>query len=191
MFTGTLEAIFIGPTKGQPMQQVESIQAIAGAGLEGDRHSIGKGTFSRRAPSVSDGSATNATAADRQVTLIEAEAFEAAQRDYDLKIEPHQPRRNLLVRGVPLNHLVGREFQIGPVRLRGIKLCEPCGHLEKMTVPGIETSPPPPRRPPRRNPHLRRTPPRRLRVRNLSLRSASVRPSAQSSPKHPSASPSD
>ncbi len=42
------------------------------------------------------------------------------------------------MRGVPLNHLVGREFQIGPVRLRGIKLCEPCGHLEKMTVPGIE-----------------------------------------------------
>ncbi len=128
MFTGTLEAIFIGPTKGQPMQQVESIQAIAGAGLNGDRYSI-----SGRAPSVSDG-----RSAGRQVTLIEAEALEAAQRDYDLKIAPHQPRRNLLVRGVPLNHLFGREFQIGPVRLRGIKLCEPCGHLEKMTVPGIE-----------------------------------------------------
>ena len=134
MFTGTLEAIFIGPTKGQPMQQVESIQAIAGAGLEGDRHSIGKGTFSRRAPSVSDGSKH---APDRQVTLIEAEALEAAQRDYELEIAPDQPRRNLLVRNVPLNHLVGREFQIGPVRLRGIKLCEPCGHLEKMTMPGI------------------------------------------------------
>ncbi len=125
MFTGTLEAIFIGPTKGQPMQQVASATATAGAGLEGDRY--------KRAPSVSDG-----RSASRQVTLIEAEALEAAQRDYDLRIEPHQPRRNLLVRGVPLNHLVGREFQIGPVRLRGIKLCEPCGHLEKMTVPGIE-----------------------------------------------------
>ena len=135
MFTGTLEAIFIGPTKGQPMQQVESIQATAGSGLEGDRHSIGKGTFSGQARSVSDG-----TAPDRQVTLIEAEALEAAQRDYDLEIAPDQPRRNLLVRGVPLNHLVGREFQIGPVRLRGIKLCEPCGHLEKMTVTGIQAA---------------------------------------------------
>ncbi len=138
MFTGTLEAIFIGPTKGNPMQQVDQVEAVAGAGLEGDRHSIGKGTFSRaRSASKESG---DSIAPDRQVTLIEAEALEAAQRDYDLRIEPHQPRRNLLVRGVPLNHLVGREFQIGSVRLRGIKLCEPCGHLEKMTVPGIQAS---------------------------------------------------
>ena len=35
--------------------------------------------------------------------------------------------------GVPLNHLVGREFLIGDVRCRGIRLCEPCSHLEKIT----------------------------------------------------------
>jgi MOSC domain-containing protein YiiM len=32
-----------------------------------------------------------------------------------------------------LNHLVGREFQIGDVRLRGLKLCEPCSHLQQLT----------------------------------------------------------
>jgi len=35
--------------------------------------------------------------------------------------------------GMALNHLVGREFVIGGVRLRGLRLCEPCSHLEKLT----------------------------------------------------------
>ena len=43
-------------------------------------------------------------------------------------------RRNVLTCGVALNHLVGREFCIGEVRLRGLKLCEPCSHLEKVTA---------------------------------------------------------
>jgi MOSC domain-containing protein YiiM len=42
---------------------------------------------------------------------------------------------------VPLNHLVGLEFQVGEVRLRGIRLCEPCAHLERLldkpVVPGL------------------------------------------------------
>jgi len=46
-------------------------------------------------------------------------------------------RRNVVTRGVPLNHLVGREFQIGAVRLRGTRLCEPCAYLEGLTLPGV------------------------------------------------------
>jgi MOSC domain-containing protein YiiM len=38
---------------------------------------------------------------------------------------------------VPLNHLVGREFQIGEVRLRGMRLCEPCDYLEGLTTKGV------------------------------------------------------
>ncbi len=36
-------------------------------------------------------------------------------------------------KGVRLKELVGREFTIGAVRVRGIRLCEPCGHLEKLS----------------------------------------------------------
>jgi len=134
MFQGTLEAIFIGRSKGAPMEQVESAQAVAGEGLEGDRYRSGNGTFSK-----ASGKPTNKHyPRDRQVTLIEAEAIEAAGRDCEVKIEAAQSRRNLLVRGVPLNHLVEREFTIGQVRLRGLRLCEPCGHLEKLTVPGVQ-----------------------------------------------------
>jgi MOSC domain-containing protein YiiM len=134
MFHGTLEAIFIGPVRGAPMQLVDSAQAIAGEGLEGDRYRSGNGTFSKSSAKAGNKHYPR----DRQVTLIEAEDLEAAARDCDVQIEAAQSRRNLLVRGVPLNHLIEREFTIGEVRLRGLRLCEPCGHLEKLTVPGVQ-----------------------------------------------------
>ena len=50
-------------------------------------------------------------------------------------------RRNVVTRGVPLNHLVGKEFWIGEVKARGLKLCEPCSHLQKLShekvLPGL------------------------------------------------------
>lgn len=36
---------------------------------------------------------------------------------------------NIITRGVPLTHLVGRTFRVGQVTLRGVKLNEPCQHL--------------------------------------------------------------
>jgi MOSC domain-containing protein YiiM len=39
---------------------------------------------------------------------------------------------------VPLLELLHREFVIGGVRMRGIRLFEPCGHLVKVSkLPGI------------------------------------------------------
>lgn len=117
---GVVTAIFISREARQPMTSVAEVRAIAGQGLEGDRYSREAGTFSEKSP-------TN------HVTLIEAEALEAAARDYGLDFAGIESRRNLLTRNVSLNYLVGREFRIGPVRLRGLKLCEPCEHLEKLT----------------------------------------------------------
>ncbi len=102
------------------MQSLNRVLAIPGVGLEGDRYALKIGTFSKPVP-------------DRELTLIEAEAIEAIQREYEIEIAPANARRNLVTRGVPLNHLVGKEFRIGDVKIRGIRLCEPCAHLEKMT----------------------------------------------------------
>jgi MOSC domain-containing protein YiiM len=118
--TGVVVAIHIGPVRLEPMQPVGEVKAIAGAGLEGDRYAREKGSFSKKLP-------------NNQVTLIEQEALEAAGRDYKLELTAAESRRNILTQGVALNHLVGREFRVGDVRLRGLKLCEPCGHLKKMT----------------------------------------------------------
>ena len=70
---------------------------------------------------------------DRELTLIEAEAIEALKLEYEIDLSPGDARRNLVTRGVPLNHLVGKEFKIGSVRIKGIRLCEPCTHLEALT----------------------------------------------------------
>jgi MOSC domain-containing protein YiiM len=76
---------------------------------------------------------------DREVTLIEAEAFDGLAREYEVTLDPVQTRRNLLTRGVPLNHLVCRSFKVGAVILQGVRLCEPCAYLEKLTCKGVKT----------------------------------------------------
>jgi MOSC domain-containing protein YiiM len=122
MFQGQLVAIFLTARNGAELQSVEVAEAVAGCGLVGDRHFRKNGC----------------SKAEQEMTLIESESLEALPRDCGLTLAPHQGRRNLLTRGVPLNHLVGREFTVGDVLLRGIRLCEPCGHLEALTIPGVK-----------------------------------------------------
>jgi hypothetical protein len=46
-----------------------------------------------------------------------------------------------VTRGVSLNNLVDRRFRIGEVSLRGVRIIEPCAHLEKLTAPGVVRAP--------------------------------------------------
>jgi MOSC domain-containing protein YiiM len=73
--------------------------------------------------------------------LIEAEAIEALRQEFKIEFGLGESRRNVVTRGVPLNHLVDREFWIGEVRVRGLRLCEPCSHLQKLSnekvLPGL------------------------------------------------------
>jgi MOSC domain-containing protein YiiM len=72
-----------------------------------------------------------------KVTLIELKSIELLKREKSIAIEPEASRRNVVTRSVPLNHLVGREFQVGAVLLRGMRLCEPCAYLEGLTQQGV------------------------------------------------------
>jgi len=125
MFKGELVSIHIAAKAGAPVQLRQQVEAIPGRGLEGDRYSYGTGHWS------------NNRGVGREITLIEIEAVEALARENNIQIEPGVARRNLVTRGVPLNHLVGREFQVGGVRLRGTRLCEPCQYLEGLTIKGL------------------------------------------------------
>lgn len=128
MFTGTVVSIHIAPAAEAEMQAVDEVRAVPGQGLEGDRYFKQTGTFARPQP-------------DRELTLIEAEAIEAMHNEMGVALASGASRRNIVTRDVPLNHLVGREFQIGDVRARGLKLCEPCKHLAKLAhksvLPGL------------------------------------------------------
>jgi MOSC domain-containing protein YiiM len=117
---GTVESIYVASAAQGPMQAVGQVVAIPGAGLEGDRYALKLGTFYKPEP-------------DYELTLIEAEAIEALRRDYQVELAAGDARRNIVTRNVPLNHLVGKEFAIGDVRIRGIRLCEPCDHLQNVT----------------------------------------------------------
>jgi len=107
-----VEAINIGPS--HAITPVASVAARAGKGLEGDRHFYEEGAKPGQA-----------------LTLIEAEALE------DVGLTGAESRRQVVVRGVRLNDLVGKRFRVGDVECLGIELCEPCLHLQEMTRPGI------------------------------------------------------
>lgn len=126
IFQGSLLGIAVASEPAGPMAAVNAVEAIAGVGLQGDRYALQTGTFQRKPGEM-----------PQDVTLIEQEALEAALRDHQTTITHLMTRRNLLTVGVPLNHLVGRTFAIGHVLIRGLELCEPCRHLQKLTCKEI------------------------------------------------------
>lgn len=117
---GTVEGLFVAPDSGEPMEPVQSVEAITGRGLRGDRYFRETGLYDRN-DDLPEGT---------DVTLIESEALTALERDYDVSLSPRETRRNILTSGVPLNHLVGQEFRVGDCLLAGVRLCEPCGYME-------------------------------------------------------------
>ena len=128
MFEGTVVLINIAPSAEAAMVPVQEARAVPGKGLEGDRYSFRQGTFFKPQP-------------DRELTLIEVEAIEAMKGELNVDYGLSDSRRNVVTRGVPLNHLVGKEFWIGEVKVRGLRLCEPCSHLQKLShekvLPGL------------------------------------------------------
>ena len=103
MFTGTVESIHTASAAEGAMQAVGQAEAIPGVGLEGDRYARKQGTFYKPEP-------------DYELTLIESEAVAAMRQEYKIELAPGDTRRNIVTRGVPLNHLVGREEMQNRVR---------------------------------------------------------------------------
>ncbi len=53
-------------------------------------------------------------------------------------LAPEASRRNVLVRGVPLNDLIKQRFWVGEVEMEGIRLCQPCKYLARIAdEPGV------------------------------------------------------
>ncbi|MDH3445527.1 MAG: hypothetical protein OEN50_16495 [Deltaproteobacteria bacterium] len=121
---GRVVSIFIAPRAAAEMVSVPQARAFADRGLEGDR-------FLR-----DSWAALNRP--DKAVSFIEEETLEIAAAELGVESLAQKSRRNVVTRGVPLVELLHREFTVGNVRLRGIRLFEPCGHLEKVSgMPGV------------------------------------------------------
>jgi MOSC domain-containing protein YiiM len=65
--------------------------------------------------------------------LIESEALSAIETEYKISLNPEESRRNIVTCNMSLELLVGKEFRVGAVTLKGIRLCEPCFHLAELT----------------------------------------------------------
>jgi MOSC domain-containing protein YiiM len=118
MSDGRVEAIFISAAHGDLPRPVESVRAIAGKGLEGNRY-------------------FDTGRAEQELTLIETEALEAVLAEHELDVDAAATGRNVLTRGVRLNDYVGKRFRLGELECRGIELCEPCTTMEARTQPGV------------------------------------------------------
>ena len=121
---GTVELIALASEAEGPIESVPEAEAIQGRGLLGDRYERGAGTFSNPRESGYD------------LTLVEAEALEELSAK-GIEMLPIEARRNLVVRGIALDDLIGRRFRVGEVECLGQRRCEPCSHLERLTRPGV------------------------------------------------------
>ena len=108
---GKLQWIGIRPERKAPMIELNSVEAIAGRGLVGDRYSSKHGK--------------------RQVTLIQGEHLTAIAsllgRD---NVAPALLRRNLVVTGINLIALKDKQFRVGGALLEYTGLCHPCSAME-------------------------------------------------------------
>ena len=109
-----ISKICIAQNSGEMMKDVREIEVILNKGILNDRYF------------------KNNNQPDIQITLIESENIDYYNSISDIKIPYINFRRNIITRGVQLNNLVGKQFNIGDIKLMGHRLCDPCKYLQDM-----------------------------------------------------------
>lgn len=118
---GRVEWIGVRPGRDEPVVELETVEVEIGSGLVGDRYT----------------SSSSGSGGKRGVTLIQAEHLPviAALAGLDA-VHPATLRRNLVVSGIPVIALKGRQFRVGDVVLEGTTPCDPCSKMEAALGPG-------------------------------------------------------
>lgn len=120
--TGRILAIQTSPGSGELMVPMNEVHALPGRGIEGDRYSMGRGSWVKE---IKPG--------DHELTLIESEQLAWLQQETGQTLTHAMSRRNLLTEGIDLDTLVGEKFMIGDVEVEGMRRCEPCKTLQERT----------------------------------------------------------
>ena len=104
-----------------PLMEVPRIECIAGSGIRGDRFYDYRDDYKG------------------QITFFSLEVFEKLATHLRLTNKSAgNLRRNVVVSGLNLNDLIGEEFSIQGVRLRGTGHCKPCYWMNQAIAPGAE-----------------------------------------------------
>ena len=110
--SGKVVKIGISKNKGGKIVSLNDVEAIKGKGLVNERHF--KENNEKRC----------------QITLIEIENINHYNKINGTSIPAINFLRNIVTEGIKLNKLVGKEFLIGPVKLKAHDLCRPCKYLQ-------------------------------------------------------------
>ena len=109
---GKVLEIGISEKKTNKIVNVNDVQAIKGKGLVGEKHF--KEDNNIRC----------------QITLIEIESINHYNKITGTSFPAINFLRNIITEGIQLNLLLGKEFSIGPVRVKAHDLCRPCKNLQ-------------------------------------------------------------
>lgn len=122
--TGVVNELLLWPTKGCPQPiRLERAEAVPGTGLRGDQ---------KRGQS-------------RQVTLLAAEAWEAATAELGVDAPPSARRANVVIRGLDLADTLGRRLRVGPALIHVHGETDPCELMDRV-APGLKEALTPHRR---------------------------------------------
>lgn len=113
---GRVAGIYVGMSPGAPMRRVTSVEAVAGAGLRGDRY------FAED----DDHEPTE------EITLFAREDVEAGAAESGIDIIPGDMRRNIMTDGIDLQAAVGSSLRIGEVVVDSLEANPPCAHLQRL-----------------------------------------------------------
>ena len=107
--------IKIGVTEfnNKEINEVNSINLVAGKGAIGDRHF------------------RDYNDPYNHLSIIESESIDEYNKKYNLNIPYLNFRRIIITRGIKLNDLIDKKILIGNVQLDVIDLCRPCRHLSE------------------------------------------------------------
>ena len=94
------------------IKKKETVEVIASKGIIGDRY-------------FKDFNGDR-----EQITLIESENIDYYNKTFNTNFNYLQFRRNIITKGIELNHLVGKNIFVGKIKLKVNDLCRPCKDLQ-------------------------------------------------------------
>jgi len=118
----TLHAIIIGEKAKEPLHYVDTVHAVQGKGLEGDRYFLKQGTFNK--PQLSQDV--------REISILPYEALEACNTRLNTSLNFLDLRRNLIIKNFDASLLENKVFTIGTAQFRIVRTCPPCRYLSRL-----------------------------------------------------------
>ncbi len=129
MQTMTLHAIIIGEKAKEPLHYLDTVRAVQGKGLEGDRYFYGQGTFNK--PQLSQDV--------REISILPYETLAECNSRLGSDLNFLDLRRNLVIKNFDASLLEDKVFTIGTAKFRIVRTCPPCRYLSRLLDKDIMT----------------------------------------------------